>query len=61
MTLPETEDRHGILLITALPGIKATGEGLLDLLRYTPGASSYAVLSARDHQLRVHVLELLSA
>ncbi|ATG49267.1 hypothetical protein CEW89_17810 [Celeribacter ethanolicus] len=59
--MPETEDRQGILLIPALPGIKATGEGLLDLLRYTPDAASYAFLSARDHQLRAHVLELLSA
>jgi hypothetical protein len=45
---------------TALLGIRVVGEGLLDLLRYTPTASSYAFLSARDHQLRAHVLELLS-
>ncbi len=44
---------------SALLAYQASEDGTLDLLRYTPHASAFAFLAARDHQLRAHVLAIL--
>ncbi|WP_417266953.1 hypothetical protein [Celeribacter baekdonensis] len=44
---------------SALLVYQASEDGTIDLLRYTPQASAFAFLAARDHQLRAHVLAFL--
>ena len=45
---------------SSLIAFKAGPDSVLDLLRYTPSASAFAFLAAKPHQLRAHILELLT-
>lgn len=45
---------------SSLIAFKAGPDSVLDLLRYTPSASAFAFLAAQPHQLRAHILELLT-
>lgn len=45
---------------SSLIAFKPGPDTVLDVLRYTPSASAFAFLAARPHQLRAHILELLT-
>ncbi|NVK48009.1 MAG: hypothetical protein HWE33_17105 [Rhodobacteraceae bacterium] len=45
---------------SSLIAFKAGPDSVLDLLRYTPSASAFAFLAAKPHQLRAHILEVLT-